>query len=277
MKHFITTIFLAHFLLTAFAQNTVIIQAPDVQVNAGQEITYPITINPNGNSVVVFNFQIEYDSTLFQPLGVEQPNGWGVVGNGTTPGIIILAGFATQGGENTTFQAVNLIFKAIGQAGQTSQIQLSEGLDEGVVYDSNSQPLDYQFSNGSISINTCNPLDSDCKADILVNCGNVSVSGNTLSVSNIVVTNSGESEASYSFIAFYLLSDADITSPDFYLGYDYVPATGEGSTSDKNTTIDLGNLNIPEGTYYLGILADFTGRVDESDETNNTCYIEVFL
>jgi len=55
MKHFIITIFLAHFLLTAFAQNNVIIQAPDVQVDAGDEITYPITINPNGNMIVRYS------------------------------------------------------------------------------------------------------------------------------------------------------------------------------------------------------------------------------
>jgi len=270
MKHFIITIFLAHFLLAAFAQNNVTIQAVGATLNVGQEITYPIIIKPNGNSVGAFSFEVEYDNNLFQILNLEGTNGWSVFGNPNTPGTIKVAGYKV-GGQNTIFQAVNLRFRAIGQAGQTSQIQLSEGL----VADSNNQTLNHQLSNGSISINGCNPLGGNnaCKADLVVNCGNVIIVGNTMSVGNVVVTNSGNAEAPYSFIGYYLSSDANITSSDYYLGYDYVPALGEGSTSNENISIDLSTLNISEGTYYLGILADFTRRVDESNETNNTCFI----
>jgi len=153
MKHFIITIFLAHFLLIAFAQNDVIIEAPDEQVNAGDEIMYPITIYPNGNSIGSFRFQIDYDSTLLQVLNVEPADGLLGFVNDITPGIII-PGLFTSGleGVDTTFEAVNITFKAIGQAEQISQIELSEGL---IFSDIGPPPLNHQFSNGSILINDC--------------------------------------------------------------------------------------------------------------------------
>jgi len=272
MKHFIITILIAHFFLNAFSQNNVIIQAFDAQVNVGSEITYPIIINPNGNSVGAFSLEIEYDHNLFQILNLEGTNDWTVVSNPYTPGIIKVGGYKV-GGQNSTFKAFNLTFNAIGQTGQTSQIKLNVE----IVSDNNSQTLNHQYSNGSILINGCNPINSNdvCKADLVVNCGNTIFSSNTVSVNNVVVTNNGNAEAPYSFIAYYLSSDAGTISSDLYLGYDYIPTLAEGLTSAKNRTIDLSNFNISDGTYYLKILADFTGLVAESNENNNSCYISL--
>lgn len=155
MKHFIITILLVNFSLTVFSQNNVAIQAFDAQVNTGNEIMYPITINPNGNSVGSFSFEIEYDSNLLQILNLTGANGWSVFSNPNTPGIIKVAGYKI-GGQNTSFQAANLKVKAIGQAGQTSQIKLKIE----IVADLNLQTLNYQYSNGNILItgiiSTCN-------------------------------------------------------------------------------------------------------------------------
>jgi len=148
MKHFLITIFIAHFILAAFAQNNVIIKAADASLTVGQQIKYPITINPNGNSVGAFQFIIEYDKDLFQILDLEGHNDWTVVSNPYTPGIIKVAGVLVGArGQNTTFTAVNLTVKAIGQAGR--QIKLKQGL----VGDNVGKALSHQLSNGSISIN----------------------------------------------------------------------------------------------------------------------------
>jgi len=164
MKHFIITIFLSHFLLTVFAQNDVSIQASDIEVDSGDTITYPITVDPNGNSVGTLSFGIEYDSNLFEILNLEYPDGWTVFDNINTPGIITFTGFNFNG-QNTTFQAANITFDVIGQAGQTGQIQLNVE----IVSDSNGQPLNYQSSNGSISITGCAGMPCDDNDDCTIN------------------------------------------------------------------------------------------------------------
>jgi len=92
MKHFIITIFIVHFILAAFAQNNVIIEALDAQVDVGSEIMYPITINPNRNTLIAFTLDIEYDNNLFQISGLEGPSNWTFSSN-NIPGLFKLGGY----------------------------------------------------------------------------------------------------------------------------------------------------------------------------------------
>jgi len=151
MKHFIITIFFLKILLAVFAQNDVIIEAANLQIEPENEITYPITINPNGNSVAAFNLEIEYDNNVIESLDIEGADDWSVASNDDTPGIIRAVGFNFKG-QNTTFQAVNIKFNAIGRAGQTSPILLNVEF----VTDKNGEYLSYINSNGSILIDGCN-------------------------------------------------------------------------------------------------------------------------
>lgn len=149
MKYFITTIFFLNIILTAFAQTDVIIEAADFQVDVGNEITYPITINPNGNNVGAFVLTIEYNNNLIQILDVEDSNDWLVISNLNTPGIIRVAGLNTKG-QKMIFQPFNIVFEANGKADQTSKILLNV-ID---LVDINGQPLSFQYSKGSILINS---------------------------------------------------------------------------------------------------------------------------
>lgn len=109
------------------------------------------------------------------------------------------------------------------------------------------------------------------KPDLTVSCGNLNVSGSTLHLSNIIVTNIGNASAGASHVGYYLSLDVNFTTDDIFLGDDYVTALAAGQSSLESISIDISGMNIPSGTYYVGAIVDYKKEVSESDEVENHC------
>ena len=95
--------------------------------------------------------------------------------------------------------------------------------------------------------------------------------GEDLSVSSWAVYNWVCEPASATFSnGYYLSADAVITPSDIFLGSTPVvpglPAFEKVTFADTSLTVPA---SVPEGDYYVGVLADDGGDVSEIDETNN--------
>ena len=78
----------------------------------------------------------------------------------------------------------------------------------------------------------------------------------------------GSGSAAASTAGLYLSTDSTITTSDHLLGTFSSPSLSTGSTSSEAIALSL-PTNLTAGTYYLGVVADSTGTVTESNETNN--------
>jgi Ca2+-binding RTX toxin-like protein len=78
----------------------------------------------------------------------------------------------------------------------------------------------------------------------------------------------GSGSAAASTAGLYLSTDSAITTSDHLLGTFSSPSLSTGSTSSEAIALSL-PTNLAAGTYYLGVVADSTGTVTESNETNN--------
>jgi uncharacterized protein YkwD len=82
------------------------------------------------------------------------------------------------------------------------------------------------------------------------------------------IRNGGTASSGKTRAGFYLSSDPTITTGDTFLGSAAIPVLGVGTT----TTLS-GYVMIPVGvfpaTYYLGVIADDSAAVGETDEGNN--------
>jgi Ca2+-binding RTX toxin-like protein len=78
----------------------------------------------------------------------------------------------------------------------------------------------------------------------------------------------GSGSAAASTAGLYLSTDSTITTSDHLLGTFSSPSLSTGSTSSEAIALSL-PTNLTAGTYYLGVVADSTGTVAESNETNN--------
>lgn len=96
------------------------------------------------------------------------------------------------------------------------------------------------------------------------------VTGTNVTVS-VNIENNGTQTAGYSYVGYYLSANTTITTGDYRIGTDYVPALAPGASSAESISIDVSTVNppIPAGTYYIGFLIDYTGRVAESNEGDN--------
>ena len=92
--------------------------------------------------------------------------------------------------------------------------------------------------------------------------------GDTVSVS-VTTTNRGTLAAANTWTRLVLSTDPMIDVSDPKIGSVQVGALAAGAsrTQSKNLVIPA---NIRSGTYYLGAIADRSGRQPETDETNNT-------
>jgi large repetitive protein len=92
--------------------------------------------------------------------------------------------------------------------------------------------------------------------------------GETVSISSTLTAAPTGAIASGVTFSFYLSSDATITTGDRYVGGRWLSSLASGETSTADVTVTI-PLDVPGGTWYLGAIADPSGSVPESDETNN--------
>ena len=100
--------------------------------------------------------------------------------------------------------------------------------------------------------------------------GSLSISGNSISITNFKVINDGSARAGASYIGYYLSTNTTITTSDIFLGEDYMTSLypGEVSTESFGTTVS----GVAPGTYYIGIIVDYKSEVSESNGNDNECY-----
>ena len=92
--------------------------------------------------------------------------------------------------------------------------------------------------------------------------------GEQMTVSN-TIANQGASTASGAFHnRIYLSTDALITTADRYIAFRTIYNLGAGEESAIDTVVTL-PVNLDPGTYYVGVIADYTDAQSETNETNN--------
>lgn len=142
-----------------------------------------------------------------------------------------------------------------------------------VIAESNESNNSCVISSPSLIIETQEPPSGNADLEI-TNCGTATVNGNAIAINNVVVRNTGVVETEdYSFLGYYLSSDKTIDATDIYLGYDYVNSLVANSQSAESASFNISNIELSDGEYYIGALADFGDRVNEEDEANNGCFI----
>lgn len=87
------------------------------------------------------------------------------------------------------------------------------------------------------------------------------------------VSNTGDGNAIANTVNFYLSEDTYIGDSDIMLGTKNVPALSAGASSGNiNFSIDLNELSLNSGTYYVGYVIDPEGMVLEGNEADNRYY-----
>ncbi len=100
-------------------------------------------------------------------------------------------------------------------------------------------------------------------ADLTVS--GLNVNGNTV---NFTLNDVGAAAAAASTTGLYLSTDTTITTADTLIGTFHASGLSTGGSQAESIALALPS-NLAAGTYYLGALADSTGQVTESNETNN--------
>lgn len=115
---------------------------------------------------------------------------------------------------------------------------------------------------------SCDSCDSDL---VMESCGNLSISSSLITLTNVIVKNNGIGPSPATRVGYYLSINRIITEDDHFIGSDFVTSLNPGEQSTESFSYSIGNLNIPFGRYYVGMIADYQEVTSESSEVNNTC------
>lgn len=105
---------------------------------------------------------------------------------------------------------------------------------------------------------------------------NLKISGSpSLTVNGLViqasltVINNGNGPAGASNLRFYISTDQSISDSDYWLGMQTLPPLAAGETTHGTLNVDICNMGLPPGTYYLGYCIDADKQVAETSESDN--------
>ncbi|HEV2563374.1 MAG TPA: NF038122 family metalloprotease [Rhizomicrobium sp.] len=102
--------------------------------------------------------------------------------------------------------------------------------------------------------------------------GTPNLTANSLSFSNTTlsfhINNTGTGSAAASTAGIYLSTDSTITTADTRINTHSTPSLAAGATDVESVVLALPN-NLTPGTYYIGVIADYSNVVTESSETDN--------
>jgi Ca2+-binding RTX toxin-like protein len=90
----------------------------------------------------------------------------------------------------------------------------------------------------------------------------------TATTVSFTLKDAGPGSSAASTTGLYLSTDSTITATDMLLGTFSSPALQSGGTHNESISFSL-PANLAAGTYYLGVVADSTSMVAESNENNN--------
>lgn len=144
-------------------------------------------------------------------------------------------------------------------------VSVQEGLEEWAYQEDNAKETDE--TNNVIAGNQITILGPDLAA-ASVNAAASVRTGAPIHFSSTITAGTAGGAAPQSEAAFYLSTDATITTSDTYLGKRTVPGLPPGGSSSAETVLTIPPGFAP-GTYYIGVIADYDNKVIESDETNN--------
>ncbi len=90
----------------------------------------------------------------------------------------------------------------------------------------------------------------------------------------IEVYNTESITAGASYVAFYLSTNTDISTSDYFLEDVYVPVLGAGETYSVEIAMDVLDVipNLPEDLYHIGFIIDYNNDVSESSGDDNEWY-----
>ena len=83
------------------------------------------------------------------------------------------------------------------------------------------------------------------------------------------IDNDGDDASGWFYWEMYISTDSTITTSDTQLGSTQQANSISGGSYRSGTYSPSLPSNLPQGTYYFGIIVDTTARVTEGDETNN--------
>ena len=120
------------------------------------------------------------------------------------------------------------------------------------------------------NINRNNLVDSDFLFSGPPAQSDLTASGVVLNGASIsfTINNAGAGAAAASTTGIYLSTDSTITSADTLVMSVATAALAAGGSVTQGTTLTLPG-NLTPGTYYLGVLADYSSQLGETNETNN--------
>jgi trimeric autotransporter adhesin len=99
--------------------------------------------------------------------------------------------------------------------------------------------------------------------------------GSSLTV-NFNEYNSGTSNAESHNVRYYLSSDTILSLDDTYIDFEYVYGISAGTNYSRSTSLDI-PFAIPSGNYYLVAVSDFVNQIPETNELNNTFFVQLIV
>jgi Ca2+-binding RTX toxin-like protein len=187
-------------------------------------------------------------------------------------------GFVNKNGISGSYDASSGVLTLTGSASVASY---QAALDSVTYFNSSHTPsgatrtISYQVDDGASS----NHLSNVVTATVTVNpnppdltVSNLKFDGQNVSYQ----VNTFAGAAPVSFTGIYFSYDATVTKQDQVIGGSPEPPLAAGGSYTENYALTL-PTGLLAGTYYLGAIANFDGRVQEVDTTNNTSNIVTLL
>ncbi len=142
----------------------------------------------------------------------------------------------------------------------------------GVIFDDLNNVSESNENDNTIYFTTTMYYPGPPNPNLQIVSGNISTAGNTVTVT-AVVKNTGASSSGACSLGYYASANATISTSDYLIGTDAIPILTAGDSTIESITKDLCTVSgLSNGTYYIGLIADYQNVVTESDETDNTGY-----
>ncbi|MEL7120803.1 MAG: CARDB domain-containing protein, partial [Bacteroidota bacterium] len=102
--------------------------------------------------------------------------------------------------------------------------------------------------------------------------GTIELDEEELEIKSLKIINEGSESSGSTVVGVYLSSNSTITTDDKRIGEIYLKALNAGSHTTLSEDFDLDDIDLPYGTYYVGVIIDDEENIDEENEGNNICY-----
>lgn len=101
--------------------------------------------------------------------------------------------------------------------------------------------------------------------------GHLSVISNNerVRIQGLQIKNIGGKTAPASKVGFFLSTDRNFTTSDYFVGERTIAALQAGKTVTITFEEDIPTVHPPAGKYYLGLIVDYDQKIHEEDEHNN--------